>query len=128
MGSAVVAYSIQEAAEESGLTAHTIRWYERIGLLDRVPRGSDGRRRFGAGDLEWLELLVKLRRTGMPVADMVRYAELVRAGAGTEERLALLSEHRERVVAAMAAQRDCLEFLDYKIDLYRGRLASGEEE
>lgn len=122
------AYSIQEAAEESGLTAHTIRWYERIGLLDRVPRGSDGRRRFGAGDLEWLDLLVKLRRTGMPVAEMVRYAELVRAGAGIEERLALLGRHRERVVAALAAQQECLGFLDYKIDLYRGQLAAGEEE
>lgn len=122
------AYSIRAAARESGLSAHTIRWYERIGLLDRVPRGSDGRRRFGSEDLEWLEMLVKLRRTGMPVAEMTRYVELVRGGAGIEERLALLGKHRERVLAALAAQRECLEFLDYKIDLYRGRLAAGKEE
>jgi DNA-binding transcriptional MerR regulator len=121
-------YSIRAAAQESGLSAHTIRWYERIGLLDRVPRGTDGRRRFGVDDLGWLGVLVKLRRTGMPVADMVRYAELVRAGAGVQERLELMRQHRERVVAALAAQRECLEFLDYKIDLYRGRLAAGEEE
>jgi len=122
------AYSIRTAARESGLSAHTIRWYERIGLLDRVARGSDGRRRFGADDLEWLEMLVKLRRTGMPVAEMARYAELVRGGAGEQERLALLGKHRERVLAALAAQQECLEFLEYKIDLYRGRLEAGEEE
>jgi DNA-binding transcriptional MerR regulator len=121
-------YSIRRAAEESGLSAHTIRWYERIGLLDRVARGSDGRRRFGADDLGWLELLVKLRRTGMPVAEMVRYAELVRTDAGVEERLELLGKHRERVVAALAAQQECLTFLDYKIDLYRASRPGCEEE
>lgn len=113
-------YSISEAARACGLSAHTLRWYERIGLLDRIGRGSDGHRRFSPDDLDWIALLVKLRGTGMPVAEMKRYAELVRRGEATfDERIDLLEEHRERVVAAMAAQEACLAALDYKITLYR---------
>ncbi|MBI1758085.1 MAG: MerR family transcriptional regulator [Actinobacteria bacterium] len=100
---------------------HTIRWYERIGLLDEIERSTDGRRRFGDRDLDWLDLLVKLRATGMPVAQMQRYTELVRAGAATEpERLRLLAAHRERVLADLATQRECLALLDYKIMTYGG--------
>jgi DNA-binding transcriptional MerR regulator len=112
--------SINAAARACGLTVHTLRWYERIGLLDRVPRGPDGRRRFGDPELSWLTFLVRLRSTGMPVADMVRYAELVRAGDGTEpERARMLEEHRERVRERIAEQQGHLAALDYKIDTYR---------
>ncbi|MHA3703502.1 MerR family transcriptional regulator [Jatrophihabitans sp. YIM 134969] len=111
--------SIREVSELVGLTDHTLRWYERIGLLDRVARGSDGRRRFSATDVEWLRLLTKLRETGMPVAQMREYAELVRSGAGYAERLELLVAHREQVREQIAAQQACLELLDFKIDNYR---------
>jgi DNA-binding transcriptional MerR regulator len=112
--------SINAAARACGLTVHTLRWYERIGLLDRVPRGPDGRRRFGEPELSWLTFLVRLRSTGMPVAEMVQYAELVRAGAGTEgERAQLLEQHRERVRARIAEQQAHLAALDIKIDMYR---------
>lgn len=124
-------YSISEAAQQSGLSAHTLRWYERIGLISRVARGGDGRRRFGANDMAWLNLLVRLRSTGMPVEQMARYAALVRTGAGTEaERLEILTEHRERVKAALEAQLDCLAVIDRKIDNYRTVLCgtSGEEK
>ena len=73
-------WSIGEAAEKCGLSPHTLRWYERIGLLATIERGGDGRRRFSDADLDWLSLLIKLRATGMPVRDMQRYAELVRSG------------------------------------------------
>lgn len=116
----VTTQSITAAARACGLTAHTLRWYERIGLLDRVPRGSDGRRRFGDRELEWLTFLVRLRSTGMPVAEMQRYADLVRAGAGTEpERAALLVAHRERVRTRITEQQEHLAVLDIKIDNYR---------
>ncbi|MGH3154755.1 MAG: MerR family transcriptional regulator [Streptosporangiaceae bacterium] len=75
-------WSIGEVAAKCGLTQHTLRWYERIGLLGSIERGGDGRRRFTDGDLDWLSVLTKLRDTGMPVRDMQRYAELVRSGAG----------------------------------------------
>ena len=79
-------WSIGEAAEKCGLSQHTLRWYERIGLLGPVARDANGRRRFSDGDLDWLDLITRLRETGMPVSDMQRYAELVRSGAGEAER------------------------------------------
>jgi DNA-binding transcriptional MerR regulator len=125
----VSSYAIAEAAVRCGLTVHTLRWYERIGLLDRVARGADGRRRFTDDDLGFLEFVVRLRRTGMPVAEMIRYAELVRAGDPTgAARLALLQEHRERVREQVAALTEHLDVLDWKIDNYRRVLRQEEEE
>lgn len=111
-------WTVGEAAEKCGLSQHTLRWYERIGLLPAIERGSDGRRRYSDSDLDWLSLLTKLRATGMPVRDMQRYAELVRSGAGHAERLDLLIKHREEVRRALAAQRETLKLLDAKIDSY----------
>ena len=116
-------WSIGEAAVKCGLSQHTLRWYERIGLLGTIERGKDGRRRFSDGDLDWLSLLTKLRATGMPVRDMQRYAELVRSGAGEAERLDLLKKHREEVRKALAAQRECLKLLDGKIGHYASCLS-----
>ena len=117
--------AIGDVAERTGLSVHTLRYYERIGLLDPVPRDSGGRRAFGADDLAWLTLLTKLRRTGMPIAEMVRYAELVRGGPATHpERLLLLQRHRDAVAARIAELADCLEVVDYKINLYQGAAAS----
>src|SRR5690606_36547637 len=84
-------YTISEVAALTGLSAHTLRWYERIGLMPHVDRSHTGQRRYTNRDLDWLALVGKLRLTGMPVADMVRYAELVRAGDHTyRERYELL--------------------------------------
>ena len=115
-------WTIGEAAEKCGLSQYTLRWYERIGLLGHIDRGSDGRRRFSDADLDWLSLLTKLRATGMPVRDMQRYAELVRSGTGHAERLELLKGHREQVRRAIASQRECLKLLDAKVSSYEGRL------
>jgi DNA-binding transcriptional MerR regulator len=120
----VTSWTTREAAEKSGLSQHTLRWYERIGLPDRVARTPDGRRRFSDAGLDWLVLLSRLRATGMPVRDMLRYAELVRAGAGEQERLALLERHRGRVRQALLAQQECLQVLGTKIGAYRSRLAT----
>jgi DNA-binding transcriptional MerR regulator len=122
----VTTWSIGEATEKCGLSQHTLRWYERIGLLGAVERGGDGRRRFSDSDLDWLSTLTKLRATGMPVRDMQRYAELVRSGAGEAERVELLKRHREEVRRALATQRECLKLLDAKIGHYSSRLAELE--
>jgi DNA-binding transcriptional MerR regulator len=114
----VTTWSIREAADKCGLSQHTLRWYERIGLVGPVARGSDGRRRFTDADLDWLTLITRLRETGMPVSDMQRYAALVRSGAGETERLELLKRHREEVRRALAAQRECLKLLNAKIAAY----------
>ena len=120
-------WSIGQAAEKCGLSQHTLRWYERIGLLGPIERGGDGRRRFSDGDLDWLSVLTKLRATGMPVRDMQRYAELVRSGAGEAERIELLKRHREEVRRALATQRECLKLLDMKISNYSCRLSARQE-
>jgi DNA-binding transcriptional MerR regulator len=122
----VTSWTISQVAEKSGLSAHTLRWYERIGLLDRVERGPDGRRRFSETDLEWVVLLNKLRTTGMRIRDMQRYAELVRSGGGEAERMALLEQHRELVLQSLAQRQACLRVLDRKIRTYRSQLAGTE--
>ncbi|QFU91757.1 MerR family transcriptional regulator [Amycolatopsis sp. YIM 10] len=112
--------SIAETAEHTGLTAHTLRYYERIGLLDPVDRGPDGRRRFRDADLAWLAFLTRLRVTGMSIRDMKEFAELRRAGDVTASaRLELLSHHRDAVRRRIAELADSLDALDTKIDHYR---------
>ncbi|MEU3350118.1 MerR family transcriptional regulator [Streptomyces sp. NPDC037389] len=112
-------YTISEVAAYAGLSAHTLRWYERIGLMPHVDRSHTGQRRYTDRDLDWLDLVGRLRLTGMPVADMVRYAELVRQGEHTfPERERLLSTHRDDVRMRIAELRSTLEVLDYKIDIY----------
>ncbi|MEU1625235.1 MerR family transcriptional regulator [Streptomyces sp. NPDC020096] len=114
-------YTISEVVGYTGLSAHTLRWYERIGLMPHVDRTHTGQRRYTDSDLDWLDFVSKLRLTGMPVADMVRYAELVREGEHTyPERLELLVAHRVDVRRRIAELRDTLDVLDYKIDLYAG--------
>ncbi|MFV2087020.1 MerR family transcriptional regulator [Micromonospora sp. LOL_021] len=112
--------TVSEAAGRVGLTAHTLRWYEQEGLVEPVGRDSAGRRRYTDNDIGWLILLTRLRRTGMPVRDMRRYAELARQGDGTlPDRVALFEQHRARVLARIDELREDLAVLDYKIDAYR---------
>ena len=112
--------TIAEAAAEAGVSAHTLRYYERAGLLARVERNGAGHRDFTDEDIEWVVMVTRLRATGMPIRDIREYAELVRAGEGNEaERLALLEAHRERVLAQLETIQRNLELVDYKIGLYR---------
>ncbi|WP_335983205.1 MULTISPECIES: MerR family transcriptional regulator [Streptomycetaceae] len=112
-------YTIGEVAAFTGLSAHTLRWYERIGLMPHVDRSHTGQRRFTNRDLDWLAFVGNLRLTGMPVADMVAYAELVRAGEHTfGERHALLESTRADVVRRIAELQGTLTVLDRKIDTY----------
>ncbi|CAM5373493.1 MerR family transcriptional regulator OS=Streptomyces viridochromogenes OX=1938 GN=ACM01_18380 PE=4 SV=1 [Streptomyces viridochromogenes] len=122
-------YTISEVVAFTGLTAHTLRWYERIGLMPHIDRSHTGQRRYSNRDLDWLDLVGKLRLTGMPVADMVRYAELVRAGDHTfGERFELLEATRRDVLARIAELRDTLAVLDRKIDFYSGAGRRFEQE
>src|SRR5579862_6788771 len=112
-----------QAAEQSGFSLDTLRYYERIGLLDDIGRAPSGHRRFREEDLEWLGVLRCLRDTGMPIAQMRRYAELARGGETTlAERLTLLIEHDDQVrerIAALEAERA---HLREKIGWYRSQL------
>ncbi|MGY0501743.1 MerR family transcriptional regulator [Nocardia sp. FBN12] len=115
-------YSIGQAAERSGLSRDTLRWYERIGLMGYIGRDHTGNRRFSDRDLEWLALIGRLRLTGMPVADMIRYAELVRAGEQTyPQRLEMFRQTRSDVLDKIAELQQTVAVLDYKIAIYEGR-------
>ncbi len=121
-----VSLTIAEAAAVSGLSAHTLRYYERDGLmLDAVERAPSGHRRYTDADLRWLHMITCLRGTGMPIRDVARYAALVRSGEGNEaERLALLHAHREHVEEQIATLTQHLSRIDRKVALYEERLAS----
>jgi DNA-binding transcriptional MerR regulator len=116
--------TIAEAAAHTGLTAHTLRYYERDGLMLSSPeRASSGHRRYSERDLTWIELITRLRSTGMPIRDVRRYADLVRAGDGTEgERLELLKSHRARVEHQLSEITGHLRAIDHKIGIYEGKL------
>ncbi|MFJ2604821.1 MULTISPECIES: MerR family transcriptional regulator [unclassified Streptomyces] len=112
-------YTISEVVTFTGLTAHTLRWYERIGLMPHIDRSHTGQRRYSNRDLDWLDFVGKLRLTGMPVADMVRYAELVREGDDTfAARFELLESTRRDVQTRITELQDTLAVLDKKITIY----------
>jgi DNA-binding transcriptional MerR regulator len=111
--------TITEMAERTGLTAHTLRYYERIGLLDPVRRGIGGQRRYGDEDLQWVTFLQRLRATGMPIRDMQRYADLRRRGDSTiPERRVLLEEHRDELISRIEELQRELRSLTDKINFY----------
>jgi DNA-binding transcriptional MerR regulator len=118
---------IGEVARRTGLGVHTLRLYERAGLLaGEVRRDAAGRRVYSAWDVEWLGNCVLFRASGMPLAAIARLARLVREGPGNEpERLALLQEHRQVVTDQLTQLQDCLGLVDAKIDGYRRHLAAG---
>ncbi|MEE1819776.1 MerR family transcriptional regulator [Streptomyces sp. SP18ES09] len=122
--------SIGEVAERTGLTVHALRFYEREGLLvGPVRRTSGGWRRYTTVDVEWLQICVRLRESGMPLADLKRFAELVRQGQGNEaERLRLLDAHRQRVEEQIQALEECRSLITWKVAVYAEHLARGAAE
>jgi DNA-binding transcriptional MerR regulator len=119
--------SIGEVAERTGLSVHALRFYEREGLLvGPVRRTTGGRRQYAAVDVDWLHICVKLRESGMPLADLRQFAALVRQGPGNEaERLELLDCHRRRVDAQIQALVECRAVIARKVDIYADHLNRG---
>lgn len=110
---------IGELARRSGLSAHTIRYYERIGLLPYADRDRSSQRDYDAAILVWIEFLGRLKTTGMPIREMLLYAALRDKGPVTDaERRRLLETHREHVRARVAELSACLLVLDTKIAGY----------
>jgi DNA-binding transcriptional MerR regulator len=127
-GYTTAGYTISEVAEATGLTAHTLRYYERAGLLEPPSRGWNGHRRYSELDVGILKLLTRLKATGMSIAGMRRYAELCRVGPETfDERRELLEEHRRMVLDRIAELRQDLRLIDYKIDVYRGTAGQADQ-
>ena len=118
MISATQTLTIREAASVTGLTTHTLRYYERLGLAI-ADRSESGHRRYRNSDIEWLKILTCLRETGMPIQRMLEFAALVRMGDSTiPKRVALLQTHRADVLAGIGRSRRYLKVIDKKIRGY----------
>lgn len=112
-------YTIQQISQKTGLTVYTLRYYEEIGLLDPVPRARNGHRCFTDLDVQRIELLKKLRLTGMSIEGIRQIVDLYRGGRRTAHaRRVLFEAHRENVVAQIEALHEVLGFIDYKIAMY----------
>ena len=120
--------TISAAAEVSGLTVDTLRYYEKEGLTLQPPeRSSSGQRRYTEGDVQWLGTLVMLRKTGMPIRDIRRFVDLYRIEGSEPDRLAILESHREHVREQLREVQTHLEAIDRKIDFYTGLTSKTEK-
>ena len=120
-------FLIGELSARSGRSIHTIRWYEAQGLIPGVMRDGGGRRNYTEQHVDWLDLMDRLRRTGMSVAEMRDYASLVKLGRSTlKQRQELLEAHRVKVKATIAEMSLALKLIDSKIDFYGEWLHTGQ--
>lgn len=121
--SSEITYTIGEVSARTGMTTHTLRFYEKEGLfLEPVARDGAGRRRFTVSQLEWLITGGKLRAAGMPLPDIRRYAAAGRSGGqGAMSQLALLREHEQRMRSQLAALSAILELVTKKISEHEAR-------
>lgn len=111
--------TIQEVSKRTGLSVHTLRYYEKAQLLAPVDRSEGGQRRYQERDIDSLLFLTRLRLTGMPIHQVRLYAQLARQGAQTiEARKAFLMAHRQSVVDQIEGLQQNLSIVDYKISLY----------
>ncbi|CAJ0807968.1 MULTISPECIES: MerR family transcriptional regulator [Ralstonia] len=124
--------TIAQVAEATGLSTHTLRYYERIGLLDSVQRKDNGHRVFRTEDMTWLAFLLRLRDTGMPIAQMLQYAALRRQGDSLESvsaRQRMLELHAQALEAELRARAETLAMLREKLVIYdgiRARIAAAD--
>lgn len=121
-------YTISQAAERFGITAHTLRFYDKEGLLPFVDRGAGGKRIFKDGDLGWLQIIECLKDTGMPIREIRGYLELCMKGDKTlERRLEIMRKHKKVMQEKLALIRRHMKKIDYKLWYYETAIAAGTE-
>lgn len=117
-------FTIKQVAETTGISTHTLRYYETLGLIHPIDRAGNTHRRYTQEDINWIQFLLKLRATGMSIQDMQAFAELQRRGDSTlPERIEMLKVFERDVVGRIAEWNDHLSMIRYKIDLYSGRVS-----
>ena len=122
-------YSIHEACARTGLTAHTLRYYEKEKLLPNVSRSAGGFRQYSEEDMEALGMICCLKNTGMSLQDISRFMALAREGDQTlRERCELLKKHRDTVIARMEEMQRHLEKVTWKVDHFTEKLAEYERK
>lgn len=119
--------TIQQVAEKTGLSVHTLRYYERIGLIHPINRKDNTHRRYTSDDIGWIEFLIKLRATGMPIQQMQIYAELQRCGDETlPNRVAMLCDLKEQAESHIQEVEEHLKLIRHKIEYYQGVLLKNQ--
>lgn len=121
-------YTIAQAAEKSGLSAHTLRFYDKEGLLPYVDRSPSGIRKFKDSDFEWLHVITCMKSTGMPIKKIKEFVDLCMKGDSTlEARLEIIRNHKKDVEKQMSELQKHLETIDYKLGYYEKALEAGSE-
>ena len=122
---ATTGLTVAQMAAATGVSPHTLRYYEKAGLIEPVARNSGNQRRYSEADIEWLQFLLRLRETGMPIAQMREYAALRSKGPQTTAaRLSLLEKHQARLHEQIVLSRRNEKALAAKITTYRADLAA----
>lgn len=122
-------FTISQTAEITGLSVHTLRYYERIGLIRPIDRAGNTHRRYSSDDIEWIKFLLRLRATGMAIQDMKTYAELQRAGEETlVERVEMLKILQRDVEARISELNEHLGLVRHKIEFYGAVIAGQKQE
>lgn len=120
--------TVAQMSIETGVSSHTLRYYERANLIRPVDRSSGNQRRYSLADVEWVRFLLRLRQTGMPIAQMRSYAQLREQGAATvEARLRLLEEHQTALTSQITRMRAHEKALAAKVASYRNQLAEQQD-
>lgn len=120
---------IAEVSEKFGLSADTLRYYERVGLIPPVHRNDGGIRDYDELDLRRVDFIKCMRGAGLPVEVLIEYMELVQRGDSTiEARKEILVEQRDLVAARLEEMQKTLDRLNYKIDVYEKALLKKEKE
>ena len=113
-------YTIRSMAERCGMTAHTLRYYERVGLIQPGGRARNGHRRYSDADEAWLHFLHCMRATSMPIREMQRYAELREQGDATSlQRRKILEDHQAAIASQIIELQRAHELLTHKISNYK---------
>ena len=121
-------YTIREVCMKTGLSAHTLRYYEKEGLLTNVERSSGGFRQYSDEDLEWLGLICCLKNTGMPLHEIARFVNLAHKGDNTlKDRVELLKDHREKMLSRIAEMEQYLAKITWKVNYFSEKLQAYEQ-
>ena len=119
-------YSITEVAKKFGMTAHTLRYYDKEGLMPYVERSSSGIRKFKDRDFEWLNIINCLKASGVPVKKIKEFVDWCMEGDNTiEKRLEFLQNHKKDVENQLSELNKHMEMIDYKIGYYKAAAAAG---
>lgn len=122
-------YSIQDVSQKTGLSAHTLRYYEKEGLIKGVERSNGGFRQYTDEDLEALGLICCLKNTGMSLQEIARFVELTQQGEATlKDRVALLKSHRDMVLLRMKEMQIYLEKVTWKLNYFSEKLQEYENK